>query len=153
MAMELPEGLQKHVFDTIAGAFKSRDVLEAERPVHVPPYDDDRVLLQKWTTLVDRQGRLLAQSSVVPATKAALTLRGRPLRALNCHSPGASLPVGRGRCPPMPRPLLDSPAPPRRLVSHSTPPYAIGRLTDCTATRVLNPLRSNARLNSRPRSA
>jgi len=23
MAVELPEGLQKHVFDTIAGAFKS----------------------------------------------------------------------------------------------------------------------------------
>ena len=31
MAVELPEGLQKHVFDTISGAFKSRDVLEAER--------------------------------------------------------------------------------------------------------------------------
>jgi hypothetical protein len=75
MAMELPEGLQKHVFDTIAGAFKSRDVLEAERPVHVPPYSDDRVLLQNWTTLVDRQGRLLAQLSVVPATKAELTGR------------------------------------------------------------------------------
>jgi hypothetical protein len=69
MALELPEGLQKHVFDTIAGALKSREVLEAERPAHVPPYTDDRrVLLQNWTTLVDRQGRLLAQLSVVPAT-------------------------------------------------------------------------------------
>lgn len=75
MAIELPEGLQKHVFDTIAGAFKSRDVLEAERPAHVPPYSDDWALLQNWTTLVDRQGRLLAQLSVVPATKAELNER------------------------------------------------------------------------------
>jgi hypothetical protein len=30
MAVELPEGLQTHVFDTISGAFKSRNVLEAE---------------------------------------------------------------------------------------------------------------------------
>ena len=75
MAFELPEGLEKHVFDTIAGALKSREVLEAERPAHVPPYTDDRVLLQNWTTLVDRQGRLVAQLSVVPETKAELTAR------------------------------------------------------------------------------
>jgi hypothetical protein len=31
MAVELPEGLQKHVFDTISGAFKSHDVLKSER--------------------------------------------------------------------------------------------------------------------------
>lgn len=70
MALELPEGLQKHVFDTIAGTFKSQEALEAERPAHVPPHSDDWVLLQNLTTLVNRQGRLLAQLSVVPATKA-----------------------------------------------------------------------------------
>ncbi len=75
MAPEMPECLEKHVFDTIRGAFKSREVLEAERPAHVPPYDDDRVLLQNWTTLVDRQGRLVAQLSVVPSTKAELVKR------------------------------------------------------------------------------
>lgn len=36
----LPDGLEKHVLDTIIGAFKSREVLEAERPAHLPPYDE-----------------------------------------------------------------------------------------------------------------
>lgn len=75
MAHELPDGLEKHVFNTLSGAFKSREVLEAERPAHVPPYDDNRVLFQNWTTLVDRQGVLLAQLSVVPETKAELYAR------------------------------------------------------------------------------
>ena len=75
MAKELPPGIQKHVFDTISGAFKSRDVLEAERPAHLPLYDDDRVMVENWTSLVDRQGRLLALLSVNPSTKAELMTR------------------------------------------------------------------------------
>ena len=71
----LPDGLEKHVLDTIMGAFKSRELLEAERPAHLPPYDDDRVMLENWTSVVDRQGRLLALLSVAPDTKVELMER------------------------------------------------------------------------------
>lgn len=82
MTGELPEGLEKHVFDTIRGAFKSRELLEAERPAHAPPYTDDGVIFQNWTTLVERQGVLLAELSVMPATKADLMERMPGLVAL-----------------------------------------------------------------------
>lgn len=73
--MEMPEGPEKHVFDTIRGAFKSRETLEAERPPHVPPYDEGQVMIQNWVNLIERQGVLLAELSIVPATKLELIKR------------------------------------------------------------------------------
>jgi hypothetical protein len=72
MTEELLPGLQGWVFAMTKGAFKSRELLEAERPEDVPPYSDDLVLLQNWGTLVDRQGRMLAHLALVPATRAEL---------------------------------------------------------------------------------
>ncbi len=70
---ELPfESLEAWVFAMTQGAFKSRELLEAERPEGVPPFDEDRALLQNWTTLVNRQGKILAHLSVVPSTRAEL---------------------------------------------------------------------------------
>lgn len=67
--------LELEVLWRIMGAFKSREVLETERPDYVPPYDDDRAMLQGWATAVDRQGVILARLSVVPETRSELMSR------------------------------------------------------------------------------
>src|SRR6476646_701528 len=72
MAEEPRQTLEMQVLQLIRGAFKSREVLEAERPEGVPPFDDDRAMLQNWGSLVDRQGTILAKLSVVPSTRAEL---------------------------------------------------------------------------------
>jgi hypothetical protein len=66
----LPENLEMFVLRQIRGAFKSREVLEAEWPQDAPPLDDDRVLLSNWASLVQRQGTILARLSVVAPTRA-----------------------------------------------------------------------------------
>jgi len=68
MAEEPRQTLEMQVLQLIRGAFKSREVLEAERPEGVPPFDDDRAMLQNWGSLVDRQGTILAKLSVVAAS-------------------------------------------------------------------------------------
>lgn len=70
-----PDSLERYVLDTIKGAFKSREVLEAERPDDVPPFDDDRAMLQNWASLIGRQGTLIAHLSVVPETRTELLER------------------------------------------------------------------------------
>jgi hypothetical protein len=70
-----PQNLEMWVFAMIRGGFKSIEVLEAERPPHAPPYDEDRVLLQNLTTTVNRQGMVLARLSVVRETRAELMER------------------------------------------------------------------------------
>lgn len=67
-----PENLETFVLHQIRGAFKSREVLEAEWPEDAPPLDDDRVLLSNWASLVQRQGSILARLSVVAPTRADL---------------------------------------------------------------------------------
>ncbi len=68
----MPENLEAWVFAMTRGAFKSREVLDAERPEGAPPYSDDLVMLQNCATLVNRQGKILAHLSIVPATRAEL---------------------------------------------------------------------------------
>jgi hypothetical protein len=75
MVDPLPQNLEMWVLETIRGGFKSIEVLEAERPPHAPPYDEDRALLQNFTTTVSRQGKVLARLSVVAETRAELTER------------------------------------------------------------------------------
>jgi hypothetical protein len=75
MSDPMPENLEMWVLAMIKGAFKSQEVLEAERPAHMPPYDEDRALLQNWTTVVHRQGVVLAHLSVIPPTRAELMKR------------------------------------------------------------------------------
>jgi len=75
MAEEPELSLELRVIRAIMGAFKSREVLEAERPEGAPPFDDDRAMLHGWATTVDRQGVILAHLSVVPSTKAELMSR------------------------------------------------------------------------------
>ncbi len=70
-----PPNLEMWVLAMIRGGFKSLEVLEAERPPYVPPYDEDRALLQNITTTVSRQGKVLARLSVVAETRADLTAR------------------------------------------------------------------------------
>jgi hypothetical protein len=82
MTEEWPQNLEMWVLAMIKGAFKSREVWEAERPDYVPPFDDDRAMLQNWASLVSRQGSLLAHLSVVPSTRAELKVRMPGL--LNC---------------------------------------------------------------------
>ena len=73
MSEELPfENLEAWVFAMTKGAFKSLEVLDAERPEGMPPFDEDRALLQNWATLVSRQGNILAHLSIVPSTRAEL---------------------------------------------------------------------------------
>jgi hypothetical protein len=69
---EEPLNLEMWVLEMIKGAFKSREVWEAERPDHAPPLNDDRTMLQNWASLINRQGMLLAHLSVVPPTRAEL---------------------------------------------------------------------------------
>lgn len=58
------------------GAFaKSREVMEAERPEHIPPYTDDAAMLQRWAMTINRQGVILAQLSAIPETRSELILR------------------------------------------------------------------------------
>jgi len=88
-----PDSLERYVLDTIKGAFKSREVLEAERPDGVPPFDDDRAMLQNWATLIGRQGSLIANLSVVPETRTELLERmpdmlNRAPAWLNAHMEG-----------------------------------------------------------------
>lgn len=71
MAEELPQNLEMYVLHMIKGAFKSREVLEAEWPDHAP-LDDGRVMLQNWMSLVHRQGSLLALLSVTPSREPSL---------------------------------------------------------------------------------
>lgn len=68
---ELPN-LGSIVIDHIRGAFKSREVLEAEWPPNAPPLDDDRILLNNCAALVQRQGSMLAHLAVMPPTRADL---------------------------------------------------------------------------------
>jgi hypothetical protein len=96
MTEELLPGLQGWVFAMTKGAFKSSELLEAERPEDVPPYSDDLVLLQNWGTLVNRQGKILAHLSVVPATRAELKetmpgLLNRSPALLDAHLQGKPL--------------------------------------------------------------
>lgn len=88
-----PDSLERYVLDTIKGAFKSREVLEAERPDDVPPFDDDRAMLQNWATLIGRQGTLIAHLSVVPETRTELLERmpdmlNRSPAWMNAHMEG-----------------------------------------------------------------
>jgi hypothetical protein len=88
-----PDSLERYVLDTIKGAFKSREVLEAERPEGVPPFDDNRAMLQNWATLIGRQGTLIAHLSVVPETRAELLERmpdmlNRSPAWMNAHMEG-----------------------------------------------------------------
>ena len=76
MAAELPpDSLERYVLDTIKGAFKSREVLEEERPDDVPPLDSGSAMIHNWATLINRQGKLVAQLSIVPETRAELMER------------------------------------------------------------------------------
>jgi hypothetical protein len=75
MSDPLRQNLEMWVLETIRGGFKSIEVLEAERPPHAPPYDEDRALLQNFTTTVSRQGKVLARLSVVAETRAELLER------------------------------------------------------------------------------
>jgi len=72
MGEEQPQNLEAWVFAMTRGAFKSRELLEAERPEGARPYDENLVVLQNCATLVNRQGMILAHLSVVPATRAEL---------------------------------------------------------------------------------
>jgi len=88
-----PDSLERYVLDAIKGAFKSREVLEAERPDGAPPFDDDRAMLQNWATLIGRQGSLIANLSVVPETRTELLERmpdmlNRAPAWLNAHMEG-----------------------------------------------------------------
>ncbi|HEY0392568.1 MAG TPA: hypothetical protein VGC63_12750 [Solirubrobacterales bacterium] len=69
------QNLEMWVLETIRGGFKSIEVLDAERPPHAPPYNEDRALLQNFTTTVSRQGKVLARLSVVSETRAELLER------------------------------------------------------------------------------
>jgi hypothetical protein len=75
MAEELPQNLELRVLELIKGAFRSREVLEAERPNDAPPVDDDRAMLQNLTEAMERQGMILAHLSIVPSTRAELMTR------------------------------------------------------------------------------
>jgi len=76
MGAELPpDSLERYVLDTIKGAFKSREVLEAEAPDHAAPFDDSQAMLQNWATLIGRQGSLVAHLSIVPETRVELMER------------------------------------------------------------------------------
>lgn len=75
MSDPLSQNLEMWVLETIRGGFKSIEVLEAERPLHAPPYNEDRALLQNFTTTVSRQGKVLARLSVVAETRAELLER------------------------------------------------------------------------------
>jgi len=88
-----PDSLERYVLDTIKGAFKSREVLEAERLDDEPPVDEDRAMLQNWATLIGRQGTLIAHLSVVPETRTELLERmpdmlNRAPAWLNAHMEG-----------------------------------------------------------------
>jgi hypothetical protein len=65
------QSLELRVLDLIKGAFKSREVWEAEYPEEAP-IDDDRVMLQNWASTVHRQGILLADLALFPKTRAEL---------------------------------------------------------------------------------
>lgn len=71
--MEEPaENLESVVLNMVFGAFKSREVWEAEWPADAPPLDDDRVLINNWAALVQRQGWLLPRLTVIGPTRADL---------------------------------------------------------------------------------
>lgn len=69
---ELGENLESVVLNMVFGAFKSREVWEAEWPADAPPLDDDRVLLNNWAALVQRQGWLLPRLTVIGPTRTDL---------------------------------------------------------------------------------
>ncbi len=72
---EAAPNLEMMVLRTIQGAFKSREILEAEAPPDALPLDDDRILLHNWATMVNRQGTMLAHLAILPSTKADLIER------------------------------------------------------------------------------
>jgi hypothetical protein len=72
MLGELPENLEGDVLRRLRGALKSREGWEAARPDHLPPVNDDQVMLQNLASMIDRQGVILADLAVLPPTKAAL---------------------------------------------------------------------------------
>jgi hypothetical protein len=60
MAEEPQPSLEQQVLKKLMGAFaRSKDVLEAERPEHIPPYTDDGAMMQRWAMTVNRQGTKL----------------------------------------------------------------------------------------------
>lgn len=63
--------IEIRVIELVKGAFKSREVLEAEHP-DAAPLDDDQVMLQNWASTVHREGILLAHLAMVPKTRAEL---------------------------------------------------------------------------------
>jgi len=67
-----PGELKERVATALQGAFKSREVLEAELLPEERPVNDDYLELDQWASLIDRQGVLLAYLSVVPETRAEL---------------------------------------------------------------------------------
>jgi hypothetical protein len=76
MPEEQQPSLEQQVLSKLMGAFaRSRDVMEAERPEHIPPYTDDGATMQRWAMTVNRQGVILAQLSAIPETRAELMLR------------------------------------------------------------------------------
>lgn len=75
MEEELPTNLEDMVLYAMQGAFKSKEVWEAEAPEEVLPLSDDKVLLQNWATMVDRQGTMLGHLAQTPSTKAELLER------------------------------------------------------------------------------
>lgn len=75
MMNEFPQSLEMCVLEEILGSFRSQDEWEAERPDHVPPYDETRTMFQNLAAMVHQQGLILARLSVVPSTRVDLMTR------------------------------------------------------------------------------
>lgn len=74
--MEEPiQSLESRVLNTLIGAFKSREVMEAGWPADAPPLDDDRLMLNNWAALAHRQGSVPAHLAIVAPTRADLMAR------------------------------------------------------------------------------
>lgn len=65
--------LELWVLQILKGAHRSREVLETEYPDVV--WDEDRILLHNLSSIVHRQGMLLALLALVPATREELMSR------------------------------------------------------------------------------
>lgn len=72
---EPPVNLESLVVTVLRGAFRSREVIEADLPEEMRPLDEGRLALHRWSSMIHRQGTLLAYLSVVPATRAELLKR------------------------------------------------------------------------------
>jgi hypothetical protein len=67
-----PDNLVGMVLAVLRGAYRSREVLEAEMPPELRPAGEDRLMLDNWACAVEREGTLLAHLSVVPTTRVEL---------------------------------------------------------------------------------